>query len=142
MKAPYFPFFVKDWMCSNRVLAMSGDAVKAYIYLLCAAWLQEPRATLPKDRDSLALLSRLPGDKWDIISNEVMQHFKEGTCEEHKGRLYNDTQMEISRKWENNQRFNNKNAKRTRINREVNAALDNANAIDNAIDTEIEPASS
>lgn len=113
---------------------MSGDAIKAYVYLLCASWLQEPRATLPKDRVSLAMLSRLSIEKWDTVSGEVLQHYKDGKCDEHLGRLYNDTLLEVSRKWENNQRPKNKNAKRSRIKHQVNAALDNDNAIDN--DTE------
>jgi hypothetical protein len=63
-----------------------------------------------------------------------MQHFKKGECVEHKGRFYNEFLLEISRKYENNQRFNNKNAKRTRIKRESNATvLYNANANANDI---------
>ena len=116
---------------------MSGDAVKSYVYLLCRSWLEIPRATLPMDDNSLSSMAEVPHSKWEIIKKEVMQHFKEGTCEEHKGRFYNEFLMEISRKYENNQRFNNKNADKTRIKPESNATvLDNDNAI--AIDISLE----
>jgi len=129
MKSPYFPFFLRDWLCSRRVLSMSGAAVKAYLYLLCESWLQEPRATLPNDRDELASMSRLDRDSFANLSAEIMVHFKMGECEVHKGRLYNELLLEISSKWEKNQRHNNKNAKRTRNKRAVNARLDNENDI-------------
>lgn len=117
---------------------MSGDGVKAYFYLLCRSWLELPRATLPVDEKILAAMAEVTTDKWEIIKHEVMQHFKEGQCTEHKGRLYNEFLLEISRKYENNQRFNNKNANKSRIKREVNASVlanANANANDNTIPT-------
>jgi uncharacterized protein YdaU (DUF1376 family) len=120
-KAPHFPFFVRDWLCSRKVLKMNGEAVKAYTYLLCEAWLQEPRATLPNNDEELASMARTTLSAWMIIKSDVMLCFKIGTCEEHLGRLYNELQLEISRKFEKNQRVNNKNAKRTRIKRDINA---------------------
>jgi uncharacterized protein YdaU (DUF1376 family) len=122
-KAPYFPFYVRNWLCSRTVVAMPGAAVKAYLYLLSEAWLQTPRATLPNDDGELASMARVSAEDWASIKNDILRAFKIGECEEHKGRLFNETQLEISRKWENNQRHNNKNAKRTRIKREVNAPL-------------------
>ena len=135
-KAPYFPWMVRDWLCSRRVLGMSGDAVKAYVYLLNESWLQIPRATLPIDNVELASMARILLTDWDGIKDQVLQHFQEGKCSEHKGRFYNEKLLEISRKYENQQRPNNKNAKRSRIKRGLNAPLDNANAIDNDIGIE------
>lgn len=100
---------------------MSGDAVKAYVYLLCASWLEIPRATLPVDDEKLAQLARLKLDEWMHVKNDVLQHYQIGKCNEHLGRFYQETLLEISRKSENMQRFNNKNAKRTQIKRRMNA---------------------
>jgi uncharacterized protein YdaU (DUF1376 family) len=112
---------------------MSGDAVKAYVYLLCEAWLQEPRATLPNDDAELASIARLSIEEWMNIKTSVIRSFKIGECEEHLGRLYNELQLEVSRKFEKNQRLNNKNARRTRNKRDTNAKrsrdIANANAI-------------
>lgn len=113
---------------------MSGDAVKAFVYLLSESWLQEPRATLPGNDVELASMARISDVKFAEIKHEIMQHFCKGKCREHLDRLYNDTLLEISRKYEKNQRFNNKNAKRTRYKRVVNAPLDNDN--DSDIDTD------
>lgn len=100
---------------------MSGDAVKAYIYLLAESWLQEPRASLPTDDKELASMARVDYGVWMRVKEEVLQHYSNGKCKEHKGRYYQDTLLEISRKSESKQRFNNKNAKRTQTKRKVNA---------------------
>ena len=97
---------------------MSGDAVKAYVYLLAESWLQIPRATLPRSDKDLASMARVTSEKWETIKEEVLQHFLLGNCKEHSGRLFNELLLEISRNGENKQRFNNKNAKRSQINTE------------------------
>lgn len=102
-------------------MSMTGDAVKAFIYLLTESWLQTPRATLPNNDKDLASMARISEEKWMVIKNEVLPCFKIGECEEHKGLLYNDTLLEISRNYENKQRVGNKNAKQTRIKRKTNA---------------------
>lgn len=140
-KAPYFSFFVRDWMCSRKVSAMSGEAVKAYLYLLCESWLQEPRATLPNNDDELASMARVSLPVFLKMKKELLRHFKIGQCDDHKGLYYNEKLLEISRKYEGNQRVGNKNAKRSRINTEhsrKNALHANANAIDNDIDNDPE----
>ena len=118
MKNPQFPFFVRDWICSRRVLQMSGDAVKAYVYLLCEAWLQIPRATIPQDENEIASMARVSMDQWKCIKNDIMNHWLPGKCTEHKGRFYNELLLEISRKHEAKQRLNNENAKRSQIDAE------------------------
>lgn len=110
---------------------MSGDAVKAYVYLLSQSWLETPRATLPATDHELASIAMLTIEQWQAVKKDVLQHFEIGKCKEHKGLLYNEKLLEISRKYESNQRVGNKNAKRTRKKRELNALLDNANANDN-----------
>ena len=121
MKAPSFPLYVRDWLCSRSIFSMSGDAAKAYTYLLCESWLQIPRATIPSDEKEIASMARVKDDDWPRIRVEIMKHFKKGTCQEHKGRLYSERLLEISRNCEKNQRPNNKNAQRTRIKHEGNA---------------------
>jgi len=74
-KSPAFQFYVKDWMCSPTVDEMSGDAVKAYMYLLCASWLQLPRTTLPNDDAKLAKFAKLSILQWKSMKMEVMQNF-------------------------------------------------------------------
>ena len=120
-KAPAFQFYVRDWLCSRKVTSMSGECVKAYLYLLCESWLNEPRATLPNDDAELASMARVSTDDWKRIKCDVMKCFKEGVCEEHSGHLYNERLLEVSRNYEKNQRPNNKNALRTRKKREPNA---------------------
>lgn len=119
-KAPSLPLYVRDWLCSRRILAMSGDAAKAFMYLLCEAWLQIPRATLPNNEDELMSMARVSKDVWKRIKSEVLACFKIGTCREHRGRLFNERELEESRKLENKQRLNNKNAKRTQTKRKPN----------------------
>lgn len=92
------------------------------MYLLCESWLSTPRATLPDDDEELALLCNLKKDDFLHIKSELISLFKIGKCKEHKGFLYNETLLEISRKSENKQRLGNKNAKRTRKKRKRNAA--------------------
>ena len=94
---------------------MSGDGVKAYMYLLAESWLQEPRATLPMDDNELASMARVTQEQWQIIRAQVVDCFKVGKCDEHKNCFYNELLLEISRKYENKQRFNNKNAECSQI---------------------------
>ena len=96
MKAPAFSFYVRDWLCSTKVETMSGDGVKAYMYLLCKAWLETPRATLPMDDNALATMARVTPDKWRTISAEVMRCFTLGNNKETVGRYYSERLMEVS----------------------------------------------
>ena len=116
-KSPAFQFYVRDWLCSRKVFSMSGDAVKAYVYLLCEAWLQEPRATLPVDEKELASMARIDVQKWRTISTELMQCFAEKKVGDFS-RFVNERLSDVSLQYFKNQRPNNKNARRTRIRRE------------------------
>lgn len=115
---------------------MTGDGVKAYVYLLAESWLQEPRATLPNDDNELASMARVTLEKWLTLKNEVLSCFEIGKCEEHLGRLYNELLLEISRKHEAKQRFNNKNAKRTQKKRKQNADSDNDTDTDTVLNSQ------
>lgn len=73
---------------------MTGDEVKAYLYLLCESWLQDIRATLPNNDEELALMARLDKEKWYQVRKAVMRKFIQHP--DHKGRIYNERLMEVS----------------------------------------------
>lgn len=54
---------------------MTGDEVKAYMYLLCESWLETPRATLPDDDEELSKMAQLSPDKWQKVKPKVMANF-------------------------------------------------------------------
>jgi uncharacterized protein YdaU (DUF1376 family) len=80
-----FLFDVDAWLGSLTVELMSGDAVKAYVYLLCRAWHEEPIATLPNDDVKLARMARLSPDEWERLKPEIMPRFSING----NGRLHN-----------------------------------------------------
>lgn len=55
---------------------MTGPEVKAYMYLLCASWLETPRATLPNDDYELASFANVSEDEWHQLKPGVMRGFK------------------------------------------------------------------
>jgi len=91
LKAPAFQFYVRDWLCSLSVMRMTGDQVKAYMYLLSCAWLEEPRASLPNDNEALANYAKISIEKWDKIKKPVLAKF-----EEREGRLFSARLLECS----------------------------------------------
>lgn len=96
-KAPAFALNVKDWMCSRSVATMTGDQVKAYMYLLCEAWLQEPRATLPTDDIELSEMARMNLDKWQENKSAILRCFKSWQCDKHTKRYYSERLLEVSK---------------------------------------------
>jgi len=68
-----FPFFKFscDYAQEGWFILGSAEAVKATIALLCAAWRQQPPASVPNDERALAALSQA-GTRWDAIKNEVL----------------------------------------------------------------------
>lgn len=45
---PYFPFYPKDFLSDRKVATMTNAACGVYIRLLCYAWNEEPRGSVPK----------------------------------------------------------------------------------------------
>jgi uncharacterized protein YdaU (DUF1376 family) len=88
-KAPYFPFFVNNWLGSARIAVMTPAEEGAYLRLLCYAW-QDDKCSLPSDDASLAMLSRL-GEAWNNGSGVKIK----ACFEEHDGRLYNEKLLEL-----------------------------------------------
>lgn len=97
MKSPAFSFYVRDWICSATIARMTGEQVKAYMYLLCAAWLQDEVATLPADDESLAAFARVDPATWERIKPLIMTKFEASG----NGRVYNDRQMAEHMKQQN-----------------------------------------
>lgn len=54
---------------------MSGEEVKAYLFLLCASWLNEPRATLPDDDRELSAIACISQIEWMAMKASVMKNF-------------------------------------------------------------------
>lgn len=80
-----FLFDVDNWLGSMTVEEMSGDAVKAYMYLLCRSWHETPMATLPNDDVRLARMAKLTPDKWERVRDEVLTNFQD----DGNGRIFN-----------------------------------------------------
>lgn len=129
-KDPAFLLYVRDWLCSRKILSMSGDAVKAYLYLLCESWLQEPRATLPTSDEELASLCRVSLGEFLVLKKEILVCFSAEKFSGFGRRFFSERLYEESRKRFAKQRLGNKNAKQTQSKRKVNARLANANAND------------
>lgn len=86
MKKPRaFLFDVADWLGSFTVEEMTGDQVKAYIYLLCRSWHETLIATLPNDDARLAKMARVSLSRWEEIKPEILAQFKSNG----NGRIYN-----------------------------------------------------
>lgn len=92
MKSPAFQFYVRDWLCSHSVQRMTGDQVKAYLYLLCSAWLEDEKATLPNDNTELAMMARLDLDTWNKLKLPILERFRSNG----NGRLVNERLMEYA----------------------------------------------
>ncbi|MGL1102596.1 DUF1376 domain-containing protein, partial [Vibrio parahaemolyticus] len=75
-KPPAFLFDVNAWLSSYTVERMSGDQVKAYIYLLCRSWSELPTATLPNDDDELARMARVTPETWQRIKEPILAQFE------------------------------------------------------------------
>lgn len=63
-RAPYFKFYIDDFLSSDDVRAMSVAEIGAYVLLLCTAWGQEPPATLPDDDTRLARWAQMTPEEW------------------------------------------------------------------------------
>ncbi|MEK6280286.1 MAG: DUF1376 domain-containing protein [Acidobacteriota bacterium] len=80
-----FLFDVDNWLGSLTVEEMSGDAVKAYMYLLCRSWHETPTATLPNDDRRLARMAKLTSDDWVRVRDEILPQFQS----DGNGRIFN-----------------------------------------------------
>lgn len=75
---PYFPFYVDDFVSDGNVEAMTTLEVGAYTLLLCKAWKEKPRGTLPDDDVVLARWARVTPDQWREVRPRVLACFRLG----------------------------------------------------------------
>lgn len=66
----YFPFYVDDWLSSDRIEAFTLEQEAAYLRLLIRQW-KAPDGQLPKDEEVLARFSRL-GAKWKKVGRPIL----------------------------------------------------------------------
>jgi uncharacterized protein YdaU (DUF1376 family) len=72
--APYFPFYVKDWLVITRDLTASQRG--AYIELCAEAWLSDPPCVLPDNDTKLAKLASLTPMAWQRMRDVVRGFFE------------------------------------------------------------------
>ncbi|MCE9616456.1 MAG: YdaU family protein [Lentisphaerae bacterium] len=73
MKPPSFPFYVNNWLASERVTMMEPEQVGAFILLLCYQWNSDSQS-IPNDDATLARLSRLNA-RWETYGPAVKACF-------------------------------------------------------------------
>ena len=73
---PWMKFYPTDFLGDSTVCTMTTEAVGAYFLLLCHAWQQEPRGTLPNDDSRLARWARLSPDEWLAVREQVLGAFR------------------------------------------------------------------
>lgn len=138
LKSPAFSLYVRDVLCSQTISKLHSKSsskthsrcLNAYWFLLCNAWLQEPRATLPDDDQELADLARVSLDEWMAIKSLVMPAFKQLAS----GRWFHERQMEESEKQNFRSKAGSKGGSKAAANRA--AALEDAIAIEKEVSQE------
>lgn len=73
---PGFYFYPKDWIANPHIIGMTDQQYRAYHLLLCAAWLNDPPATLPNDTALLAKLAGVSLEIWEQIQAPIIDRFK------------------------------------------------------------------
>lgn len=116
MKYPAFMFYPRDWICSNSVRKMTGQQVKAYMYLLCASWLEDERATIPPSDEDIAAMACVDLETWLKIKGPILEKFS--VLE--SGRRGNERLLEESSKVEVRSKSGSKGGSKTQANRVAN----------------------
>lgn len=70
-KAPAFQFYARDFIADMNVVAMSNEALGAYVRLLCHDWMENG---LPNDDAILAALSGTR-ERWPEVREQVLKCF-------------------------------------------------------------------
>jgi uncharacterized protein YdaU (DUF1376 family) len=142
MKSPAFSLYVRDVLCSQLCSKLHSKSsskdssnllsrgFSAYWYLLCNAWLQEPRATLPDSDFELADLARVSMEEWMAIKSVIMPEFQQLPS----GRWFHPRQMEESKIQEIRSKSGSKGGRKTQAKRV--AALEDADADGNGTSLE------
>jgi uncharacterized protein YdaU (DUF1376 family) len=86
-KLPWFPFFPKDWLTDDKVMAMNRAQRGSYWDLLCHAWFQRPIGTLPVDDGLLARFAGCTQEEWLVEQTVILAPFELKEGRYHQKRL-------------------------------------------------------
>ena len=89
-KAPYFPFYVDDWLDNDDVFSMGLECEGAYIRLLAALW--KRGGTLPDNPRLICNLLRIKPAKWKKIRAALVDEF--GVISYENGTFFNQRLIE------------------------------------------------
>lgn len=106
-KPHYMPLYWNDLLGDNLVRAMNTAEFGAYMFLLGAAWQEEPPATLPNNDQVLANLTRLAPPAWQEIKLAVLAPFEL----QKDGRLIQKRLLKVYKEVVSQMRFNKKRAR-------------------------------
>lgn len=73
-QAPWFMFWVKEWLTDERLAHQPAEVRGALITLRAWAWLADDPCTLPTDDKQLAVMSGL-GRRWKKFGPTVLRFF-------------------------------------------------------------------
>lgn len=128
---------VRDLLSSSTIELMTGDAFKAYWILLCRAWLENDRATLPNDEAKLAALARVPDYAWGEIRESVLSCFEVND----NGRLFNEKLLSLSEAQKKKSKAGSKGGSKTQAKRVAKAQaseIESDTELDKELDTKID----
>jgi uncharacterized protein YdaU (DUF1376 family) len=70
MKRPSFPFYVNNFLASERVMCMSAEQIGAYVLLLCYQWNSDYQS-VPSDPEWLRVATKCNG-RWEQVGDAVL----------------------------------------------------------------------
>ena len=74
--APYFPFFVNDYLGDENISLMDLADQGAHVRLMCFAWKQDQPGTLRDDDSYLCRLVGIPAKQWQKSKQRVLRGWK------------------------------------------------------------------
>ena len=81
-EAPWFAFWVREWLTDEQLALWPLERKGALLELRCRAWLSNPACSLPNDDATLAVLSGL-GRRWRLHATAIR-----AVLDEKDGRVY------------------------------------------------------
>lgn len=102
MNAPYFPFYIGDYLSDKYVLLMSWDQKGMHTHFLCIAWQEDPPGTLPDNDSMLSRWVNVSEKEWHKLKPGIFRGWKrdglrlihEGLCRAHeKTKTFSESQQ-------------------------------------------------
>lgn len=109
MKAPYFPFYPKDWLLDSKVKRLSREQRSFYFDLLCRMWIESEDTTLPSDDITICTLLDIRPSKWKKLK-AVFFDKENGVLQEENGKIFNKRLKKESEIFKNKSETNSENA--------------------------------